>query len=83
MYLVWINPPTNFTFLDDSIFLKKILAGDINSLNLLVIYVSKTDLRLCFAYAKSSFSHDVAHIELLLFCKFRQQKLWILFRTAS
>ena len=37
MYLVWINP-INFTFLDDSIFLKKILAGDINSLNLLVLY---------------------------------------------
>ena len=36
MYLVWINPPINFTFSDDSIFLKKILAGDINSLNLLV-----------------------------------------------
>ena len=36
MYLVWINPPTNFTFSDDSVFLKKILAGDINSLNLLV-----------------------------------------------
>ena len=36
MYLVWINPPINFTFSDDSIFLKKILVGDINSLNLLV-----------------------------------------------
>ena len=36
MYLVWINPPINFTFSDDSVFLKKILAGDINSLNLLV-----------------------------------------------
>ena len=33
---VWINPPLNFTFSDDSVFLKKILAGDINSLNLLV-----------------------------------------------
>ena len=33
---VWINPPINFTFSDDSVFLKKILAGDINSLNLLV-----------------------------------------------
>ena len=28
--------PINFTFSDDSVFLKKILAGDINSLNLLV-----------------------------------------------
>ena len=37
MYLVWINPPINFTFSDDSVFLKQILAGDINSLNLLVI----------------------------------------------
>ena len=36
MYLVWINPPINFTFSDDSVFLKKILAGDINSLNFLV-----------------------------------------------
>ena len=36
MYLVWINPPINFTFSDDSVFLKKILAGDIHSLNLLV-----------------------------------------------
>ena len=36
MYLVWINPPINFTFSDDSVFLKKILVGDINSLNLLV-----------------------------------------------
>ena len=36
MYLVWINPPINFTFSDDSVFLKKILEGDINSLNLLV-----------------------------------------------
>ena len=36
MYLVWITPPINFTFSDDSVFLKKILAGDINSLNLLV-----------------------------------------------
>ena len=42
MYLVWINPPINFTFSDDSVFLKKILAGDINSLNLLVcIYANK------------------------------------------
>ena len=23
MYLVWINPPINFTFSDDSVFLKK------------------------------------------------------------
>ena len=38
MYLVWINPPINFTFSDDSVFLKKILAGDINSLNLLVFF---------------------------------------------
>ena len=38
MYLVWINPPINFTFSDDSVFLKKILAGNINSLNLLVSY---------------------------------------------
>ena len=36
MYLVWINPPINFTFSDDSVFLKKNLGGDINSLNLLV-----------------------------------------------
>ena len=28
MYLVWINPPTNFTFSDDSIFLKKDLGGE-------------------------------------------------------
>ena len=35
MYLVWINTPINFTFSDD--FLKEILAGDINSLNLLVV----------------------------------------------
>ena len=27
MYLVWINPPTNFTFSDDSVFLKKNLGG--------------------------------------------------------
>ena len=27
MYLVWINPPINFTFSDDSIFLKKHLGG--------------------------------------------------------
>ena len=41
MYLVWIDPPINFTFSDDSIFLKTILAGDINSLNLLVsLYTS-------------------------------------------
>ena len=37
MYLVWLNTPINFTFSDDSVFLKKILAGDINSLNLLVV----------------------------------------------
>ena len=37
MYLVWINTPINFTFSDDSVFLKKILAGDIYSLNLLVL----------------------------------------------
>ena len=36
LYLVRINPPINFTFSDDSVFLKKILAGDIKSLNLLV-----------------------------------------------
>ena len=36
MYLVWINPPINFTYSDYSVFLKKIFAGDINSLNLLV-----------------------------------------------
>ena len=40
MYLVWINPPINYTFSDDSVFLKKILAGDINSLNLLVLLKS-------------------------------------------
>ena len=38
MYLVWINTPINFTFSDDSVFLKKILAEDINSLNLLDFY---------------------------------------------
>ena len=27
IYLVWINPPINFTFSDDSIFLKKNLGG--------------------------------------------------------
>ena len=27
MYLVWINPPINFAFSDDSVFLKKILGG--------------------------------------------------------
>ena len=32
-----VTPPMNFTFSDDSLFLKKrFLAGDINSLNLLV-----------------------------------------------
>ena len=36
MYLVRVTPPMNFTFSDDS--LKKILAGDINSLNLLVVF---------------------------------------------
>ena len=36
MYLVRVTPLMNFTFSDDSLFLKKILAGDINSLNLLV-----------------------------------------------
>ena len=36
MYLVRVTSPINFTFSDDSLFLKKILAGDINSLNLLV-----------------------------------------------
>ena len=41
MYLVWINPPTDFTFSDDSVLLKKILAGDINSLNLLVLSKSE------------------------------------------
>ena len=37
MCLVRVTPPMNFTFSDDSYFLKKFLAGDINSLNLLVI----------------------------------------------
>ena len=37
MYLVRVTP-INFTFSDDSLFLKKFLAGDINSLNLLVHY---------------------------------------------
>ena len=27
MYLVWINPPINFTFSDHSVFLKKNLGG--------------------------------------------------------
>ena len=31
--------PINFTFSDDSVFLKKILAWDINSLNLLVLFL--------------------------------------------
>ena len=35
MYLVRVIP-INFTFSDDFLFLKKTLAGDINSLNLLV-----------------------------------------------
>ena len=47
MYLVWINPPINFTFSDDSIFLKKILAGDINSLNLLVYTVFRLNSKTC------------------------------------
>ena len=38
MYLVRVTPPMNFTFSDDSLFLKKFLAGDINSLNLLVCF---------------------------------------------
>ena len=38
MYLVRVTPLMNFTFSDDSLFLKKILAGDINSLNLLVYF---------------------------------------------
>ena len=37
MYLVRVTPHINFTFSDGSLFLYKILAGDINSLNLLVI----------------------------------------------
>ena len=44
MYLVRINPPINYTFSDDSVFLKKILAGDINSLNLLVILAGNDDM---------------------------------------
>ena len=45
MYLVWINTPINFTFSDDSVFFKKILAGDINSLNLLVAFAkTKTQI---------------------------------------
>ena len=47
MYLVWINPPINFTFSDDSVVLKKILAGDINSLNLLVSTGSGQSLHKC------------------------------------
>ena len=45
MYLVRVTPLMNFTFSDDSLFLKKILAGGINSLNLLVI----SDMVLCYA----------------------------------
>ena len=41
MYLVRVTPPINFTFSDGSLFLKKILAGDINSLNLLVLKYTK------------------------------------------
>ena len=37
MYHLRVTPPINFTFLDESYFFKKILAWDINSLNLLVI----------------------------------------------
>ena len=41
MYLVRVTPPMNFTFSDDSLFLKKrFLAGDVNSLNLLVLCVN-------------------------------------------
>ena len=36
MYLVRVTPPINYSFSDDSLFFLKILAGDINSLNLLV-----------------------------------------------
>ena len=36
MYLVRVTPPMNFTFSDDTLCLKKILVGDINSLKLLV-----------------------------------------------
>ena len=45
MYLVRVTPLMNFTFSDDSLFLKKILAGDINSLNLLVRNHSDLDQR--------------------------------------
>ena len=38
MYLVRVTPPINFTFSDDLVF-KNILAGDINSLNLLVLFI--------------------------------------------
>ena len=38
IYIVRVPPPMNFTFSDDSLFLKKFLVGDINSQNLLVFY---------------------------------------------
>ena len=47
MYLVRVTPLMNFTFSDDSLFLKKkILAGDINSLNLLVFLKYKIFIHL-------------------------------------
>ena len=48
MYLVRVTPLMNFTFSDDSLFLKKkILAGDINSLNLLVVHIFSQDRNIC------------------------------------
>ena len=43
MYLVRVTPLMNSTFSDDSLFLKKTLAGDINSLNLLVRIVTRSE----------------------------------------
>ena len=45
MYLVWINPPINFTFSDDSVFVKKNLGGGhkFSEFACFLIFCSKTE----------------------------------------
>ena len=66
MYLLWINPPINFTFSDDSVFLKKILAGDINSLNLLVFKSS------CKQYSSAIRATQIAPFPIFRYDKYKR-----------
>ena len=64
MYLVRVTPPINFTFSDMiPYFFKTILAGDINSLNLLVSFVYQSGLAVFYKIVFNCRKREVYNAE--------------------